>query len=361
MSINFNDLKENKLPFSKGHRTSWRSPSNIALIKYWGKKGNQIPANPSLSFTLSKSYTETSIFYLKKKTDDFIELEFSFEGKENKLFQQKTESFLNQVTQYFPFLTKLKLTVDSRNSFPHSAGIASSASSMSALALCLCSIEKNHFGTLNSDIEFFTKASFIARLGSGSAARSVYPLAATWGEIIENPISSDEYASPLPFDLHPKFTHYKDAILIISKATKKVSSTAGHNLMKGHPFAKQRFIQAKDNLKALLKVLESGDEKNFIEIVENEALTLHALMMSSKPGFILIQPNTLLAIDKIRTYREKTGIMLCFTLDAGPNIHLLYPDNESAAVEKFIRTELIQYCEDNFWIADRLGSGAIEV
>jgi diphosphomevalonate decarboxylase len=331
------------------------------LVKYWGKKENQIPANPSLSFTLSESYTETSVVYKEKDNNDFIKLEFRFEGKENKLFQQKIEAFLNRITQYFPFLTELKLVIESRNSFPHSAGIASSASSMSALALCLCSIEKTHFGTLNTDNEFFTKASFIARLGSGSASRSVFPYAASWGEIIENPVSSDEYASPLPFELHPKFKHYRDSILIISKGTKKVSSTAGHSLMKGHPFAKQRFIQAQDNLKTLLKALEAGDEKIFIEIVENEALTLHGLMMSSNPGFILMQPNTLLVLDKIRVYREKTGVNLCFTLDAGPNVHLLYPDNESDVVEKFIRTELIQYCEDNFWIADRLGNGSVEI
>ena len=349
------------LPFNKEKKVSWRSPSNIALVKYWGKKENQIPSNPSLSFTLSESYTETSIFYKKKEYLNAASLEFRFEGKKNLPFQNKIDGFLKKITEYFPFLTELQLKIDSRNSFPHSAGIASSASSMSALALCLCSIEKKHFGSLNDKDEFFTKASFIARLGSGSASRSVFPYAATWGEIIENSISSDEFSSLLPFELNPKFKNYKDAILIISKQVKKISSTAGHALMVGHPFAKERFILAKKNLKLLLSALKSGDEKSFIEIVENEALTLHALMMSSNPGFILIHPNTLKIIEKVRDYREKTGIKLCFTLDAGPNIHLLYSDNDSDEVEKYIKKELVQYCENEFWISDKMGEGPMEI
>ncbi|OQX99177.1 MAG: hypothetical protein B6I20_10250 [Bacteroidetes bacterium 4572_117] len=348
-------------PFKEYDKVTWRSPSNIALIKYWGKKENQIPANPSLSFTLSESYTETCIVYQEKKEADKLSVQFMFEGEENLQFKQKIELFLNKITKYFPFLPKLHLAISSHNSFPHSAGIASSASSMSALALCLCSIEKKHFGTLISENEFFTKASYIARLGSGSASRSVFPYVASWGEIIENPISTDEYASVLPFEMHNNFKNFKDAVLIISKQVKKVSSTAGHGLMEGHPFAGQRFVLAKHNLKKLLLVLKSGNEDGFIEIVENEALTLHALMMSSNPGYILMHPNTVKAIEKIRDFRNKTGIKLCFTLDAGPNVHLLYSDNDCAEVEKFITDDLLQYCEDRFWIADRLGIGPVKI
>ena len=352
MNFKLNILKET-LPFdNKNNSVIKRSPSNIALIKYWGKKGNQIPANPSLSFTLTNSYTETQIIYTPKENNGKIELDFYFEDKKNNLFQQKIEQFFLKILPYFPFLTKLKLKISSSNSFPHSAGIASSASSMSALALCLCEIEKKHYGTLQSKEDFLQKASFIARIGSGSAARSVYPLAATWGEYVENPVSSDEYASPLLFDMHPVFKNYRDAILIVSKGVKKVSSTAGHNLMHGHPFAEKRFVQAKENLKKLLPALEKGNQDIFIEIVENEALTLHALMMSSNPGDILMEAGTLKIIEKIRAYRGKTGIKLCFTLDAGPNVHLLYSANDSDEVEKFIKNELLQYCTDGLWIKD---------
>ena len=355
-------LKTNEIiPFDKDNKVVKRSPSNIALVKYWGKKDGQIPANPSLSFTLSKSYTETEIIYTPKTDNGKISLDFFFEDKENELFKQKIEKFLQKIVSYFPFLSNLHLKINSENSFPHSAGIASSASSMSALALCLCEIERKHYGSLQHKEDFLRKASFIARLGSGSAARSVYPYAATWGEFVENPASSDEYASPLLFDLHPVFKSYRDAILIVSNKAKKVSSTAGHGLMHGHPFAKARFEQARKQLKTLLQALKSGDQNTFVAIVENEALSLHALMMSSNPGFILMEPGTLQIIEKIRDYREQTGIKLCFTLDAGPNVHLLYSANDSDNVEKFIKNDLVRYCHEGLWIADEVGEGKLSV
>ncbi|MCF6241968.1 MAG: hypothetical protein L3J74_11555 [Bacteroidales bacterium] len=354
--MNFKLDQQELLAFSKEEKVRKQSPSNIALIKYWGKKGNQIPANPSLSFTLSKSFTETEITYTPKKDDGTVSIHFLFEKTENHKFEHKIKIFLEKLIEYFPFLTKLHLKISSSNSFPHSAGIASSASSMSALALCLCEIEKKHYGTLQLEDDFLRKSSFIARLGSGSAARSVFPYAATWGEFVENPVSSDEYASPLTFDLHPVFRNYRDAILIVSNKAKKVSSTAGHGLMHQHPFAKARFEQAKNHLKLLLNVLKNGDVNTFIEIVENEALTLHALMMSSNPGYILMEPGTLQIIEKIRAYRERPGIKLCFTLDAGPNVHLLYSANDSDNVEKFIQKELLTYCENNLWIKDKIKS-----
>lgn len=357
--MNFILNKEVIVPFEKENIITKRSPSNIALIKYWGKKDVQIPANPSLSFTLSKAYTETEIIYTTKTDDGRVEFEFFFEGKSNDLFKHKIEAFLQNIRVYFPFLSKLHLKISSKNSFPHSAGIASSASSMSALALCLCAIEQKHYGTLQNEADFLQKASFIARIGSGSAARSVFPYAATWGEFVENPVSSDEYASPLFFNLHPIFKNYRDAILIVSKKEKKVSSTVGHGLMQNHPFAKLRFEQAGKNLKTLLQALKSGNQDSFIEVVENEALSLHSLMMSSQPGFILLKAGTLQIIEKIKSYREKTGVKLCFTLDAGPNVHLLYSANDADKVEKFIKNQLLQYCENNFWLKDELNTRKI--
>ena len=359
MNFTFNTKEIN--PFGKNNNTAWRSPSNIALVKYWGKKEGQIPENASLSFTLSKSYTETQISYSEKEKRGEISVDFLFEGKQNDLFQQKILKFLSSIIEYFPFLTKLHLKIESKNSFPHSAGIASSASSMSALALCLCSIEKKHYKSLNTDNEFYKKASFIARLGSGSASRSVFPKIATWGKIHNSENTSDKYASVLQFKIDDKYENYNDAILIISKKEKEVSSTVGHNLMNSHHFAKARFKQANENLDSLLEVLKTGNEDKFIEIVENEALTLHGLMMNSNPSFILMKPNTLKVIEKIRNYRKKTGSKSCFTLDAGPNIHLLYPDNEKDNVQNFIKNDLLQYCVDGFWINDKVGKGAIEI
>ena len=123
-------------------KTSWRSPSNIALVKYWGKHGNQLPSNPSISFTLDQCYSETSLAISEKDPKDKdMQLKFYFDKKENLAFRIKILSFFEGIANDFPFLSKYALSIHSTNSFPHSSGIASSASAMSALALCLCDME----------------------------------------------------------------------------------------------------------------------------------------------------------------------------------------------------------------------------
>jgi len=156
------------------NRITWRSPSNIALIKYWGKTAGQIPSNPSISFSLQAAYTETLIEFSGGHQDTGVSLDFRFEGKENPKFQKRIAAFIDSVTGYFPSLNGLHLHIESSNSFPHSSGIASSASAMSALALCLVSLEKKLNGKLEFMNDFHQKASYIARLGSGSASRSIY-------------------------------------------------------------------------------------------------------------------------------------------------------------------------------------------
>ena len=180
---------------------------------------------------------------------------------------------------------------------------------------------------------------------------------ALWGatEVYEG--SSDEYAIPLEKDIHSVFKTFRDSILIVSGETKSVSSRAGHGLMEGNPYASARYAQANENIKNLLVALKTGDLDTFINITESEALQLHALMMCSNPSYILMKPNTLNLISEIRKFREETKIPLCFTLDAGPNVHLLYPEGETEKVEDFIKDNLLSYCSDNKWIADCVGDG----
>jgi len=337
----------------------WESPSNIALVKYWGKTGNQIPANPSISFTLGESKTITKIKYKRRKNvNSGPKVCFMFEGKEASQFGEKTFLFLKKVEDYFPFLKELELDIDTENTFPHSSGIASSASGMSAMALCLMSIEK----VLNSEITedyFFQKASFISRLGSGSACRSVYGGLTTWGESsIEN--SSNEIAIPLK-NTHSVFNDFQDTILLIERGQKEVSSTVGHGLMHNNPFASTRFEQAKENTTKLNEILRSGNLEDFGALVESEALTLHAMMMTSSPYFMLMKPNTVAVIHNLWEYRKATGNHVYFTLDAGANVHLLYPKNETKEVIQWIKNELVGYCEKQMYICDAVGHGPKEL
>ena len=345
-----NNAFKGEVPCGFRGKVGWQSPSNIALVKYWGKRGRQIPQNPSISFTLSECLSETFIGFEKA---DHFGFSFYFEGKETPAFGAKIEKFLLDYQAFFPFINQMALTVESRNTFPHSSGIASSASSMSAFVMGLIEIENQIVGKQFD----FQKASYFSRLASGSAARSVFPKMALWGATPCFEGSSDEYAVSLEDEIHPAFKTYRDSILIVSGETKSVSSRAGHALMEGNPYAPARYAQANENIKDLLSALKSGDLDTFINITESEALQLHALMMCSNPSYILMKPNTLNLINKIREFREETKIPLCFTLDAGPNVHLLYPESEAEKVEDYLKNVLTDYCDQNRWIADRVGNG----
>jgi diphosphomevalonate decarboxylase len=235
--------------------------------------------------------------------------------------------------EQFPFASTLNLEIHTSNSFPHSSGIASSASGMSALALCLMSV-KQALGLPVSD--FFQEASEAARLGSGSGSRSVFGPLAAWGTHQDIQGSHDRWA-----------VAYEDV----------VSSTVGHGLMEGHAYAEARFAQAHTNQAELLTCMRNGDVEGFGAIIESEALTLHAMMMSSRPYFILMKPNTLKVIEAIWAFRENTGNPLYFTLDAGANVHLLYPKSHKDVILQFIDSDLRTFCKDGSYLCDEVGQG----
>ena len=340
----------------------WRSPSNIALVKYWGKYGDQLPKNPSVSFTLDAAATDTTMHYrVKKEGGDQVEIELHLDGERREDFEERTAQFFRRLYPIYPFLRQLAFRIETSNSFPHSAGIASSASGMSALALCLVSLEEKLFEPLASRPDFFHKASYLARLGSGSACRSVYGDAAVWGRLTDLADSSEEYAVSVANQLHAEFQEFHDDILLISRSEKSVSSRAGHGLMDTNPYADIRYGQAKRRCSEMLRVLNTGDLDRFGEVLESEALTLHALMMASSPPYLLIEPNTINAIRAVQQWRLDTRNPLYFTLDAGPNLHLLYPAKIAEEVRQFVREDLLNFCAGRQYIADRMGSGPQEL
>lgn len=346
-------------------QVAWQSPSNIALVKYWGKYGEQLPKNTSISFTLSNCYTKTTLFYEKNSSPlgrlggDF-EFEVYLDGKREEGFEPKILKFFQRIENYIPFLKEYRFRVETINSFPHSSGIASSASGMSALALCLMEKEQKLNPEISTDY-FNQKASFLARLGSGSACRSVEGPLIVWGEHPKIPGSSHLFGTKYPFEVHPDFQNYQDTILLVDKGEKQVSSTVGHDLMHNHPFAEQRFAQANENITRLIPVLKEGNLDDFIKIVESEALSLHAMMLTSMPYFILMKPNTLEIINRIWNFRKETGSKVCFTLDAGANVHVLYPEHEKEEVSQFISEELATFCKNSEFIKDQIGSGALQL
>ncbi|MES2748765.1 MAG: diphosphomevalonate decarboxylase [Bacteroidota bacterium] len=338
----------------------WSAPSNIALVKYWGKKEHQIPANPSISFTLNSCKTITKLDFVKKENLDTFSFDLLFEGQPKDDFKPKIQKFLERIEIYCPFLKNYHFTINTQNTFPHSSGIASSASGMAALSMTIMSLEKELNPTMTADF-FNQKASFLARLGSGSACRSIKGNVIVWGKHADILGSSDLFGVAFPSAIHSIFNTYQDTILLVDKGEKQVSSTVGHDLMHNHSYAEQRFLQAHHNLSAIKSVLENGDVEQFIKIVESEALTLHAMMMTSMPYFILMKPNTLEIINKIWSFRNKTKLQICFTLDAGANVHVLYPSTIKVEIMQFIKDELVGYCQNGQYICDEIGFGSQQV
>ncbi|WP_031427528.1 diphosphomevalonate/mevalonate 3,5-bisphosphate decarboxylase family protein [Flavimarina sp. Hel_I_48] len=341
-------------------KVGYESPSNIALIKYWGKHGEQLPKNTSVSFTLTNCKTTTTLSYSPletEKPEGSFDFEVYLENERKPDFEPKIGQFFTRIEQYLPFLRNYKFIINTSNSFPHSSGIASSASGMSALALCLLQMEQKMI-TARSEEFFLKKASFLARLGSGSACRSISGPVVSWGEHNNLPGSSALYGTPFIGGIAPVFEGFQDTILLVDTGKKEVSSTVGHNLMNDHPYAENRFQQAEKHIDQLLYIFKNGDLEGFVSLVEQEALTLHAMMMTSKPYFILMKENTLSIINKIWEFRKETGLPVCFTLDAGANVHVLYPEKDKQEILKFIKEELAIFCQNGRYISDFAGKGS---
>jgi diphosphomevalonate decarboxylase len=336
-------------------KVAWESPANIALVKYWGKHGDQLPQNPSVSMTLASSVTTTEVSW--KATGEAPSITFLFEGNPNPKFETRVRNYIGRIQPLLPSLGSVSLNISSSNSFPHSSGISSSASFMSSLALCLLDIHLLVSGSKMSEAEFYAFGSHLARLGSGSAARSVYGGYVLWGSARGIEGSSDLHAIPVNHLIHNEFLDYRDAVLVVSSKPKPLSSSAGHALMDQNPFAPARYDSARENLGSMLKILTDGSSQSFITLLEQEALTLHGLIMASEGGKLLMEPNTLKIIQEIRDYRNLTGSHLAFTLDAGPNVHLLYPGSEAKSVKAFIQEKLVPLCENGRWIDDSIGKG----
>jgi len=327
-------------------------PSNIALIKYWGKYKNQIPANPSISYTLNHCKTNTSTEFL---ADEKFSVQTYLSGREELKFAEKIEKYFISIEQYLPWILKGKYIIRTENTFPHSSGIASSASGFGAIAKCLMELDDEFSGKSDCDFKL-KKASFLARLGSGSACRSLYDGLVVWGKTEEVEDSSDLFAVQYPDDeIHSVFKSFNDWVLLIHEGEKSVSSTVGHGLMNTNPYAERRFQEAHENFKTLKAILKNGDMENFIKLVEHEALTLHAMMMMSDPAFILMKTGTMEVINKLWDFRKETGLPLFFTLDAGANVHLLFPaDKDEDAIKEFIVKELLQYTQNNGVVKDMM-------
>ncbi|MBN1538107.1 MAG: diphosphomevalonate decarboxylase [Anaerolineales bacterium] len=279
--------------------------SNIALIKYWGDRDTDwhIPANGSISMNLDGLFTLTTAITAPQLSGDQIIIDAKPAIKST---QQRVVQFLDRFRQLFGIYHYFR--VESTNNFPSGTGIASSASAFAALSLAVTTAS----GINLSEAEL----SRLARLGSGSACRSIPGGFVEWQ-------AGHDHASSFSFSIAPP-AHWPlvDCIVIVQEQTKQVSSLEGHALAVTSPLQSIRISHADQRLSDCRKSIMSRDFDLLARIIELDCHMMHAVMITSDPPLLYWQPATLAVMQSVIQWR-KAGLPVCYTIDAGANIHVL--------------------------------------
>jgi diphosphomevalonate decarboxylase len=322
-----------------------KAPSNIALIKYWGKRdaAKQWPANDSLSMTLSGCLSTTTV-----RVTDSAEHTFSFEGGTLCPNTQKPLRHLERLAREFGFTQKLG--VNTSNSFPTGTGIASSASGLSALTLAALAAwsESASMAELTEKFGIQRLATF-SRLGSGSACRSLQGGFVKWlaGKSPDEQ-SVEQIASADHWKLH-------DVIVIFSDQPKQVGSTEAHDWAWDSPLFELRLAGLAEKTRLAQKAIEERDLKTLGPIIEAEALEMHSVMMTSDQPVNYLTEKSVRFMSWLRKLRFRESLEAYFTLDAGPNVHLLCEPETLP----FLQHRLQRDWGQTMVIIDQIGRGPV--
>lgn len=287
---------------------------NIALIKYWGNRDEtlRLPANGSISMNLGGLTTRTRVQFDDAEPADTLTLNgrsITGEGL------RRVSAFLDRVRRLADFTTFA--AVSSQNNFPTGAGIASSASAFAALALAASTAAG--LSLSQGDL------SRLARRGSGSACRSVP------GGFVEWQMGSGDEDSFAHSIAPAEHWALADCIAVVSHAHKITSSTLGHAAASSSPLQAARIASAPQRLEACRRALLARDFAALAEVVELDSNLMHAVMITSAPPLFYWQPATLAVLHAIPLWRSE-GLAVCYTVDAGPNVHAICPAENAAEV-----------------------------
>ncbi len=301
------------------NKVTVKSPANIAFIKFWGKKDPKLnlPFNNSISMNLSDCYTVTTVEFDEKLTGDRI----TVDGKE------LTDSKRDRVVDILDLVRKMAgrrifAKVVSKNNFPSDAGIASSASAFSALALAA----SKAIGLDLSEREL----SILARRGSGSASRSINNGFSEW---LAGTSDKTSYSVSIA---KPSFWDLRDLVVVVSTGAKKASSTEGHGVATTSPFFATRQKIISKRIKNLKSALLARNFQKFGLLLEEEAIELHVMAMTSKPAIYYWNEGTMEVMSAVRTLREE-GVLCYYTMDAGPNVHVICLGKDELKIKSKLR------------------------
>jgi len=286
-------------------KASAQAHPNIAFIKYWGliDEENRIPANDSISMNIGSLATRTTVtFDPSLNQDELILNDNRIAGKSLIRIQQ----FMDRVRQVAG--VSLFARIQSENDFPTGAGVASSASGFAALALAATA-------ALGMDLSA-RELSSLARFGSGSACRSIPEGFVEWHS---DPVSGESFAESIaPAD------HWQlmDCIAILSEGHKPIGSQAGMELANTSPLQKARVTDSKRRLEICRSAILNKDFDALSKITELDSNLMHAVMMTSDPPLFYWEPQSLAIMKAVKDW-QKDGLQVTYTLDAGPNVHVI--------------------------------------
>jgi diphosphomevalonate decarboxylase len=306
-------------------------PSNIAFIKYWGKRphAKQWPANDSLSMTLNQLATKTTA-RLSQADDHSLRLGDRVYTRQDKNLA-KTFVHLDRLALRFGFTSKLQIV--SMNSFPMGAGIASSASGLAALTLAalMAWTDSRNWDDLERNGCDRTLLADLARLGSGSACRSLFGGFVQWEAGPDE--DSQRYAS-LFSDEHWAL---RDTVVLFSSEQKSVGSTEAHELAWSSPLFIPRLSGLPERMELVKQTLGDRDIQALGLWLEVEALEMHAVIMTANQPVHYLNQDALQFIADLREARRQGEIHAYFTIDAGPNIHVIHEAGEHERLKLWLQ------------------------
>lgn len=291
-----------------------RAGSNIAFIKYWGVRDAKLnlPLSNSISMTLADAHTTTTVEW----TDALAQDEITLDGR---VLGEKAAA---RLVRHLDLIrdragSNLRASVVSQNNFPMASGIASSASGFAALTVAGC---------LAIGMELTpAELSALARRGSGSASRSIF------GGYVEWEMGTGD-ADSVAHEIFPA-EHWalRDVVAIVNAGEKAVSSAEGHTLAATSPLNDARITSIENALAETRAAIATRDLPRLGAVIEQDALAMHAVMMTGAPSLLYWQPGTLEVLHAVRRWREE-GVQVYFTIDAGPNVHLICDAQDEQAV-----------------------------
>ncbi len=289
---------------------------NIALIKYWGDRDHalRIPSNGSISLTLSGLKTQTRVGFDPDLDQDQLTIN---QAPAEAAALQRVGRHLDLIREAAGL--RAGAFVHSDTDFPIAAGLASSAAAFAALTLAGCAAAGLELGR--------AELSALARRGSGSAARSIF------GGYVELVAGEDDAASVARPIAEPGHWTIIDLIVVTDPNPKPTGSTAGHSSAQTSPLQAARVSDAPRRLQACREAVLAKNFQHLAEVVEQDSDMMHAVMMTSSPPLHYWQPSTLAVMAQVRSLRAQ-GVAVCYTVDAGPNVHCLcLPEAESSVRE----------------------------